>query len=236
MDETRLAMAGRLRILTANLWNGCADPERFAQLLQDEAVDVVCVQELGPDQADALASVLPHGRLEPATDHNGMGIALRGPAEVGQLALRCRPLRSARLDPKEWPGLAEPLCIWNAHVCAPHCFPVLRSLAIRRHQLKELLGHLRARDPRRLVLAGDFNATPAWPLYRLLAEELRDAALDAATRRGKSAPPTWGPWSGAPRLLRIDHAFVRGVEVLDARTLRVAGSDHDALCVDVALE
>ena len=143
--------------------------------------------------------------------------------EVGQLALRCRPLRSARLDPKEWPGLAEPLCIWNAHVCAPHCFPVLRSLAIRRHQLKELLGHLRARDPRRLVLAGDFNATPAWPLYRLLAEELRDAALDAATRRGKSAPPTWGPWSGAPRLLRIDHAFVRGVEVLDARTLRVAG-------------
>jgi len=29
MDETRWAMAGWLRILTANLWNGRADPECF---------------------------------------------------------------------------------------------------------------------------------------------------------------------------------------------------------------
>lgn len=232
-------MAGQLRILTANLWNGRADPEGFAALVEREGVDVACVQELAPEQAAPLAEVLPHGALEPDRDYRGMGIALRQPADVAQLPLRYRPLRTACLDPKDWPGLADPVAVWNVHVRAPQGFPQHVSWATRRAQLRGLLEHVSgAAAGRRLVLVGDFNATPAWPLYRRVARELDDVALATARRSGRRPARTWGPrWPRVPRvrLLRIDHAFARGVEVSRVRRLPVPGSDHDALCVDVAL-
>lgn len=230
-------MAGRLRILTANLWNGRADPDALARLVEEEAVDVACLQELTAEQADAVATVLPYGSLEPARDFTGMGIALRRPAQIEQLPLRYRPVRAASLSPCDWPGLAEPLAVWNAHVRAPHDWPPPASLVTRRHQLRGLLGHLEERSHPRLVLVGDFNATPVWPVYRQVAARLRDAACEVAERRGERPARTWKPWAGAdgPRVLRIDHAFVHGVEIEDLRRLHVAGSDHDALCVDVTL-
>jgi len=232
-------MAGRLRILSANLWNGRADPDGFAELLEREGVDVACVQELAPEQAGALARALPHGVLEPADDYTGMGIALRQPAEPASLPLRYRPLRAARLDPKDWPGLSDPVSVWNVHVRAPHSFPQHVSWATRRAQLRGLLAHMRgdAAGPR-LVLVGDFNATPVWPVYRSVAREIEDVARAAARRAGRRPARTWGPlWRRLPRvrLLRIDHAFARGVEVTGVRCLDVPGSDHDAVCVDVAL-
>jgi endonuclease/exonuclease/phosphatase (EEP) superfamily protein YafD len=168
-----------------------------------------------------------------------MGIALRRPAAVTSLPLRYRPLRAVRLDPKDWPELAEPMAIWNVHVRAPHSYPQHVSWAMRRAQLGGLLGHIAsaAADPR-LVLVGDFNATPIWPLYRRVARELEDVALAAARRCGRRPARTWGPrWPLNPRmrLLRIDHAFARGVEVSRVSSLHVPGSDHDALCVDVEL-
>jgi len=228
----------RIRILTANLWSGRADPDRLAGLVVEEQVDVACVQELAPAQADALAAVLPHGQLEPGTDSGGMGVAARAPVEFGVLPLRLRPLRTARLDPKHWSGLDAPLDVWNVHVCAPHNLPPL-SFALRRAQVRRLLAHLEERGQPRLVLVGDLNATPHWPAYRALASRLRDLALEAAARRGEPAPGTWAPRPGRPdrrRWLRIDHALGRGVSVLDVRRLHLEGSDHDALCVDLALE
>jgi endonuclease/exonuclease/phosphatase family metal-dependent hydrolase len=210
-----------LRILTANLWK----------------VDVACLQELAPEQAGPVASVLPHGALGPARDYTGMGIALRRPAEVASLPLRYRPVRATRLDPKDWPGLPEPLAVWNVHVRAPHSFPQPVSLAIRKAQLAGLLGHLdRARAIGALVLMGDFNATPLWPVYRQVARELDDVALASARLAGRRPARTWGPprlRKTCGRLLRIDHAFARGVQVCRVRSLEIPGSDHDALCVDV---
>jgi endonuclease/exonuclease/phosphatase (EEP) superfamily protein YafD len=242
MEIERAADAGpvgRIRVLSANLWNGKADPEAFAELVQREDVDLACVQELAPEQAEALASVLPHGVLEPDRHFRGMGIASRRPVESACLPLRYRPLRAARLDPKDWPGLAGPLALWNVHVRAPHSFPQHRSWAMRREQLRGLVGHLDdGRGPQRLVLVGDFNATPVWPVYRRVARRVDDAALSCARRRGGRPERTWGPlWKRAPRLrlLRIDHAFTRGVEASRVRTLDVPGSDHDALCVDLEL-
>jgi endonuclease/exonuclease/phosphatase (EEP) superfamily protein YafD len=228
-------MRDRLRILTANLLNGRADPAALVALVEAEDVDVACVQELSHEQAEALASVLPHGRLQPATDCTGMGIALRRPADAGELPLTYRPLRTARLDPKDWPGLADPIAIWNVHVRAPHTH--LNSFAVRRAQLRELLSHLRSEAPARLALVGDFNATPVWPVYRRVAAEMRDAAHHVAAARGARPARTWPNFRALPgvRLLRIDHAFVRGVEAHDVRVLEIAGSDHDAVCVDVAL-
>lgn len=227
-------IAGRMRILSANLWNGGADPEAFAAQVEALEVDVAAVQELVPAQAEALARVLPHGRLEPAAGFQGMGVALRHPGEVKRWPLPYRDARCAELDPHAWPGLAAPLQVVNLHLLAPHGRYGFSS-GVRRRQVRALLAHLSAsRGPRALV--GDLNATPLWPAYRRLAAGREDAALLHARRTGGRPARTWGPWPSAPRLLRIDHALTEGVRVESARTVWVAGSDHHALLVDLVPE
>ena len=78
-------------------------------------------------------------------------------------------------------------------------------------------------------------ATPAWPLYRRLARDLRDGALEVANREGRTAEATWGPTPKSARLLRIDHAFVHGLEVDRFRVLPIPGSDHSGILMECRL-
>ncbi len=223
----------RLRIVSANLWNGVADARGFADLVARLDADIVAVQELAPAQAEALAQVLPHGVLEPHVHYLGMGIASRLPLSVRRLALPCRDARVAEVT---LAGAHGPVALElvNVHVQAPHSLPSWRAVARRRGQWRGLERHLNANPHRPRVVVGDFNATPLWPFYRRMARHLRDAAVVAAAHRGGRPLPTWGPWSGAPRLLRIDHAFVHRVDVLDFQVHDVPGGDHSAIVVDIA--
>jgi len=226
----------RLRILSANLWNGNADAERFAQLVVELRVDVAAVQELAPKQADALARVLPHGCLEPRLDFNGMGIAAPWPLAVRHLALPTRDARVTDLSLLQVDGTPLSLELINLHVKAPHSPLGLHTLRRRRDQWRGLHRHIIAAPQRARILVGDFNATPLWPFYRRVAAHLRDAALIAARQHGRAVQRTWGPRPDGPRLLRIDHAFVHRVAVLDFQVVDVPGSDHRAVVVDVAAE
>jgi endonuclease/exonuclease/phosphatase (EEP) superfamily protein YafD len=227
---------GTLRIVSANLWNGRADAESFAGLVGELGADVVLVQELGFRQAEALARVLPHGQLDPADDYTGLGIALRRPAEVWRLPLPCRDARVTEVEIRAASGTAESVEIINVHIQAPHLAFSPITYRQRWGQLRGIVRYLDATPrPRRAVL-GDLNATPVWPVYRRLAARLNDAAVEWARRHGREPERTWGPWPSAPRLLRIDHAFVRGLVPRGFRTLRFAGADHSALVVDVAAE
>jgi endonuclease/exonuclease/phosphatase family metal-dependent hydrolase len=221
----------RLRVVSANLANGRADAEAFADLVEAVEPDVVVVQELAPPQAEALARVLPFGKLEPGEDHHGMGIALRAPGNVRSLRL---PYRSAFVADLFGPTDNESVEIVNLHLAAPHVPPVIRQLRDRRGQLREVLAYLDATPRRRRVLVGDLNATPLWPAYRLLRTRLDDAAVEVARRAGRRPGRTWGPWSGSMRLLRIDHVLVRGLIATDTRVLPIRGSDHSALLADLA--
>ena len=128
-----------------------------------------------------------------------------------------------------------PLEVVNVHVTAPHVLPLGSSIGLRRRQA-HILDDFLAKPPEgaRLML-GDFNSTPAWPFYRRMTRRLRDAAVEVASKRGRQPFRTWGPTPGAPRLLRIDHAFVSGIEVEDFQVLPVKQSDHSAILVDLAL-
>ncbi len=230
---------GAIRLITANLFHDRADAERLAILLDELAIDVACFQELGARQAAAIARVLPHGKLEPGTtsrDHDGMGIAARRPLGVGRLALPRRDARIAQLAPASWPELGASLELLNLHVQAPHIFPQWRAFAARRAQLAALLPHLDAAPAARRVICGDFNATPLWPAYRALVARASDLALEHASLRRERPARTWGPWSGAPRLLRIDHVLGCGVLAANVRVIPLAGSDHSAVVVDLVGE
>ncbi len=226
-------MSGVLRVISANLGAGRAQPEAFAQQVLALRADVVCAQEIAPDQAEMLSQVLPHGRLEPRDDCLGMGIALRAPAAMGRIPLHFRDARVAVLDPEDWPDLSRPWEIVNVHMASPAMWPVHRQPAVRRDQLRGLLAHLDAAPARRRAVVGDFNASPAWPLYRRMARRLTDVVHAHARARGERPRCTWPHW---PRLFRIDHCFAEDLAVEDVEVLPIRGSDHHALRVDFTLE
>lgn len=224
----------RLRVLSANLWNGAADPAGFAALVEDLKPDVVAVQELTPPQADALAAVMPHGHLEPAEGFMGMGIAVRRPVSVVRLSLPYRDAQVAKVTVGDADG--RTIEVVNVHVRAPHNLPRLRGALERRGQLQGLMRHIAETPDQLRIVLGDFNATPLWPLYRRVAARMVDAAVDAARRNGGRTSATWGPWPGAPRLLRIDHVFVNGLSAEHFRVVSVPGGDHSAVVADLTID
>jgi endonuclease/exonuclease/phosphatase family metal-dependent hydrolase len=217
--------------------NGRADPEAFADLVRSSGADAVVVQELSPEQARALADVLPHGRFDPARDFTGMGIALRHPAEFDRVALTYRDARIARLDPARWPALTRGLEIVNVHMASPGFGPqAWNRFRYRRDQCRRLVEYLDATAGRTRAVLGDFNATPSWPLYRVVAGRLEDLALSHARSRGAKPARTWARWVGGPALLRIDHCFGSGLCVDDFHVVAIRGSDHFGLVVDLSVD
>jgi len=230
-------MGSHLRVISGNLLNGRADPEAFADLVLQSGADVAVVQELSPEQAHALGRVFAHGRLEPARDFTGMGIALRQPASFDRVPLACRDARIARLDPAHWPELTGALEIVNVHIASPGLTPFgLHRYALRRAQCRGLVEYLDRAPQQSRAVVGDFNATPAWPLYRVLAGRLEDLALTHAQSRGLKPARTWARWVGGPPLLRIDHCFGSGVRVDGVEVVAIRGSDHSGLVVDLSIE
>ncbi len=223
-----------MRILSANLFYGRAEPQALVDLVERCDADVVACQEMWSAQAEALARVRPHGLLAPVDhDFRGMGIALRRPASMGRLPLHYRDARVALLDPADWPELSEPLEVLNVHVSSPTHPPVWTQPWRRRKQLEGLLLYLDGAPWRSRVWVGDFNSTPGWPVYHALRARLSDLAVEHARARGGRAQATWGLWPGSPRLLRLDHGFGEGVGVRSIEVQSLAGSDHSALLVDV---
>lgn len=228
-------MAQPLRVMSANLWKGAAEPAALADQVLALAVDVLAVQEATPEQADALSAVMPHGHLEPARDSNGMGILLRRPGELDRVPMRGRDGHVARLSPEQWPQLAAPVEVINLHFSAPHVFYPYPGLLRRPFQMRGLQRYLSSSPNSVRALVGDFNAAPFWPLYRRMSSQFTDAAVAVAETRGSPALPTWGPLATGPRLFRIDHGFVRGLAVEEFRVVDVLGSDHSAIVMDVSL-
>ena len=79
----RRAADAEVRVLTANLHNGNADPDSFVRSARDHA-DVVAVQELTPDEADGLArsgldTTFPYRHLDPREGPGGAGMWSRFP-------------------------------------------------------------------------------------------------------------------------------------------------------------
>lgn len=227
-------MGARLRFMSANLWSGAADADALAEIVQRLEVDVVSLQEVAPHQAEALNEVLPYGTLGHAGDGSEVRIGMRRPGRLQIVPMPWRAAHSAVLDPSEWPELQSPMHVVAMHLMAPHLLVPKLSLWQRPRQLRALEAHLAAEPCAQRVLLGDFNSTPSWPAYWRINAQFTDAAVAVADAAGTRPLRTWGPWSGAPRLLRIDHAFVSGLEVDMFRVLEVPGSDHSAIVLDVA--
>lgn len=211
-----------IRVLTANLSNGRADPQALAALSRE--TDLLIVQELSTDLADGLAgleSVFPYRVLDPRPHASGAGVWSRYPIVrssrddgyiLGLLTLTVRP-----------PGSASDVTVLNVHLAGPYPQPIDRwrqeIAALRATMNEEANGGRR----QAVIVAGDFNATSDMqPLRRLL----RDGFTDAREQSGAGLLPTFPADRSWPPLLGIDQILTLNAPASDVRTERVPGSDH----------
>lgn len=224
-------MSQKLRLMTANLLHHRGDPEALEELIRVVSPDIVVTQELAEPCAEVLREYYPYHHLRPAHGFAGRGIASRLPAEFGDIAM---PIREAT-----WAFVAldsRLIRLVGMHLVNPVEFPQWRSVRRRSQQLEALFEWTDSTDDDvALIVAGDMNASPRWPAYRMMLDRWDDLVVEAVRGSGGKPEPTWGWRPGWPRILRIDHVFGVGVRATSARVEPISGSDHHAVVVDLEL-
>lgn len=213
-----------LRVITANLRFGDADPDAVMRMLQAERPELVVFQEI---TADAQAALEDRGLL--ALLPHSAGLAT--PGARGTMIFATTPLTDAEpivTEHGSWAFTFRGLRVWGVHPAYPFS---PRWLGEQRK-----LARLAEAEKPDLAL-GDFNATLDHPSFRQLLVEA--GLTDAAEASGAGWQPTWpqGGTRGLPvPVAAIDHVLVgTALRATDTRVHTLPGSDHLALVADLAL-
>lgn len=161
------------------------------------------------------------------TTYHGRAMLSHHSIEVEVVESVFRPALRCRLNVG-----GEPVDVIGVHLANPVNFR--GAVTARRAQVASVLGLLAEGDGR-AVVAGDFNATPMWPAYRALRASLHDGVRDSDRTERRRSKRTWAPRPGWPGMLRIDHMFVKGVELTEVEVSPVIGSDHRAVTATLKL-
>lgn len=220
----------QLRVLSANVHRGTADPRALAALVERFHADLLAVQELTPRfaaqlRAAGIARLLPAAHLVTQRDEpqvGGSGLYARRPltalAEPERFRFRM-PRAALRLEGGQ-----------RLRVVDVHPYPPRRSHLREWEAPLESLPATGSGAP--WILVGDFNAT-------LDHAELRDVLgrgyRDAAAQTGRGLEPTWPAYGSMPPVT-IDHVLAdRRLGVAEYRVLDLPGSDHRAVFASLVL-
>lgn len=226
-DPSPAPTGPELRVMTANVQYGRAEPEAVVRLVRERRVDLLGVQELTPEFHDALlaaglAELLPHMVIDARPGPDGTGLYSRHPAEAVDVEVDARSAHPTGLV--DVPG-APPVQVTVVHPVPP----VGGDLGAWRRTLRTLPRP--EGDGRVHMLIGDFNATADQPTMRAL---LDDGYVDAAAARGQGWVPTWS--RGLGPALPIDHVLVdRSTAVAGVSVHGLPGSDHKAVVAELRL-
>jgi endonuclease/exonuclease/phosphatase (EEP) superfamily protein YafD len=224
-----------LRIADANLLQPNERFDDVAAALRALDPDVITVEELSPQMREALERKLdawPH-RVFSADPNShwhqgtwGLGLFSRLPIASSRLV---------QLGECYAPAIEAVIALGNGEL-------VLRVVHIPRPgrvaHMQRRAGALEAFVtqfdwPATSAAVGDFNLTASSPGFAPLLERtgLRDS------RAGFGRQPTWILHQlVVPLAITIDHALVGcDVDVLSRRTYTIPGSDHDGVCIELAL-
>ena len=221
-----------VRVFTANVRMGRADPQSFVELARGTA-DLVAVQELTPEETRrfskaGMSEQFPYSVLKPASGAGGIGLWSRFPIEA--IVQDCSPgctIVSARV---RVPGVRNDLVFASVHIIAPH--PKLfdqwqrgiNSADVVMQRLADSAG------VGSVIVAGDFNGTPDMREYR---ELLSNGYRDGVEQSGAGFAPTYPGNEPYPPLITIDHVVTRNATASSVKSVTVPGSDHRGLIATV---
>ncbi|HEX2283825.1 MAG TPA: endonuclease/exonuclease/phosphatase family protein [Mycobacterium sp.] len=230
--ETSATPAATVRVLTANLGMGRADPRAVMALAQQYA-DVLVVQEMTPEAATGLSTIgldatFPHRVLDPHELAGGIGVWSRHPiVESGVVSGFTLSTLRTRV---RVPGVVTDPTVLAVHLAGPWPQPIghwhqdIARLPLTLRQLAREAGS------GAVIVAGDLNATlDMMPFRRLLSEGYRDAAEQA----GAGLTRTYPNRRWRPAVVGIDHVLVHNCVATSAQTVALPGSDHRGLMVSV---
>jgi endonuclease/exonuclease/phosphatase family metal-dependent hydrolase len=219
-----------LRVLSANLLGGRADPAALVTIVREQRVDILAVQELTTAAVERLdeagiGDVLPHRALHPATRYHGSGIFSRYPLSDGSVRVHPCAMRqsSATVAVPE----AGRLRVESAHPSAPNW----HNTACWRHDLRTQPEAGDGGPP--VILLGDFNATLD---HSLLRRVIAAGYRDAGATTGRGLRPTWPFAINHYPPVTLDHVLVdRRLGITQYAVMKVAGSDHRAVLTEVTV-
>lgn len=223
----------RLRVMTANLQLGRADPARLVRAAVQRRVDVLVLEEVTPQvvagmRAAGLPRAFPHRAGRPADGAGGTMVFSRARLE------RVRRIRTgfAGYSMRVRDGRHAVTLV------AVHSRPPLGGAADWAADLNAVRAAAVAGQGPTMVV-GDFNATTDHLPMRDLAGRGFD---DAATEAGSGWQPTWPsaarlPVLGVrvPPLVAVDHVLVnQSLHAVRTQAVSLPGTDHRALLAILA--
>ena len=223
--------AGRVRLVTANLYAYQSRPDALARELATLDADVLILEELTPGWVEALAASGVIGAFDRSS--------VIGPRDdcFGIALLSRAPLRSSEvIERGDVPVIRAEVSLGERAitVLAVHTLPPVDGeyAAVWRDQVRALAADARDHDGP-LVVAGDLNLTPFGRAYGAL----RDAGLRGAHElAGRGLATTWPNGRRSIPPMRLDHVLVSvGIEALAVREGVGAGSDHRPVIAELAV-
>jgi endonuclease/exonuclease/phosphatase (EEP) superfamily protein YafD len=224
LSTTGLSTTGPMRVLTLNIKGGRADPGAVLDCLRQHRVDILAVQEMTAEwllavQQAGVTGLLPFGHADPRPGSAGAGLWARWPlTPLTPVPGTKNATPRARVEP----AAGQPVTVTIVHPAAP----VNRQERRWQQDLETVAAALAASTGPHLV-AGDFNASRD---HRVFRDILRAGFVDCADAARQRHWPgfTWPADRRYPPLMRLDHVLGSrpGCLVHQARTMRVAGTDH----------
>jgi endonuclease/exonuclease/phosphatase (EEP) superfamily protein YafD len=235
--EQPLARGETVRIFTANLRDGDAEPAALAAAIRQARPDIISLQEAGPRNVAALraAGIL---RTYPFREQNS------AEGLLSNITLSRWPLVARHDDfavTHRWPSLrvvGKGIEFYDFHSRSPTTPGRVAEWKLALASLpgavsgggERVAGPGDRRAPLR-VIAGDFNATIDHRAFRAL---LARGYVDAGSVTGNGLDWTWS--IGRLTRLVIDHVLTPpSVAVTSYRVVDLPGSDHNAVIVGLRL-
>ena len=203
-------------LFAAASWNlelGARAGPAAADVIATIDVDLVALQELGPDHARAIQAsstvtgTYPHRVLYPEASVFGMGLLSRHP--IVRAEYRADPsLIEAVVDVD-----GREVTVLDVHPLAGRLdmagpMPIGFDSTKRDESLRRIRDRIEAAIGRgeSVILLGDLNATPFEPGYLELADGMHDAHAEVGQGPGWTWRPNRLEWAGMG-VIRIDHAL-----------------------------
>ena len=217
-----------LVVMSANLEYGGAHARSLVTAVREHRADVLVLVEITPDaverlRAAGLDALLPESLGQSSRDAGGTIVRSRIPMTLVEPRLD-----QASPDAFHQPVVSLHRAGGDVVLRAVHSQPPGLSGASRWRAALADLQTWRERQPldQPLVLAGDFNSSWGHPGFRQVAETMTDAHQAS----GEGWVPTWPEGRRLIRpFIQLDHVLARGLNVVDAGTVRLPTTDHAAV-------